>query len=335
MKLNNDSHRFDGILGYSGNKEVFLGFAPADVLCSISFADVLDEGSGKGYQRPPSVAHSKDFKNYIAGQEATTIPLTFNLRPNRRSCWHLIRRTGNRATLFVKQGSSSMAQVDCQHRLAELANIQILFPFMTFIGLDLRSEMAIFYIINSKAKGLSSSLTDYHQSSLLTNIIEEAPHLYIARKLNEDLQSPWHGFVKFGGKDTSGLRRRTSLRMLQKSIRKFLLRSNERLPTDIASRYEIIRTFWVSVSKVFSKEWQDHRHSLLSKGIGLYSLMALLSDLVTDDCTMTSDPVGYFTAKLMPLAQKIDWHSKGMFSPFGGQKGANDVYAILRKAAGL
>jgi hypothetical protein len=42
---------FEGILGMSAGREVFLGFAPANILHSLSFADVLDEDTGRGYQR--------------------------------------------------------------------------------------------------------------------------------------------------------------------------------------------------------------------------------------------------------------------------------------------
>ena len=37
--------------GSSAQRRVLLGFAPADLLRSISFADVLDEDTGRGYQR--------------------------------------------------------------------------------------------------------------------------------------------------------------------------------------------------------------------------------------------------------------------------------------------
>ena len=36
----------DGLLGRSAGREVFLGFAPANVLHTLSFADVLDEDRG-------------------------------------------------------------------------------------------------------------------------------------------------------------------------------------------------------------------------------------------------------------------------------------------------
>ena len=51
-----------------------------------------------------------------------------------------------------------MAQVDCQHRLGHLSDLPIMLPFMCFIGLTEREEMEVFNVINSKAKGLSTSL---------------------------------------------------------------------------------------------------------------------------------------------------------------------------------
>ena len=66
--------------------------------------------------------------------------------------------------------------------------------------------MALFNIINSRAKGLSSSLTDYHESNLLSDLAKEAPHLFIARRLNEDPDLPWYRLIRYGGERTSGLR---------------------------------------------------------------------------------------------------------------------------------
>ena len=75
--------------------------------------------------------------------------------------------------------------------------------------------MALFNVINSKAKGLSSSLTDYHQTRLMNDLAQEAPHLLLAKRLNEDNNSPWYKMIRCGGESTSGLMRRTSFRMMQ------------------------------------------------------------------------------------------------------------------------
>src|SRR5271155_5640979 len=76
-----------GVLGLCGSQRVFLGFAVASDLQRHSFADVLDEDTGRGYQRRFSETHSLEFRKYIQRDGATTIPLTFNLRPSRLRRW--------------------------------------------------------------------------------------------------------------------------------------------------------------------------------------------------------------------------------------------------------
>ena len=105
-----------GMLGRCGGREVFTAFAQASLLAKLSFADVFDENTGQGYQRRFNQQHSLEFKRYIQKPGATTIPLTFNLRPNRKG-WKL-KRGSNGATLIVDLTAEPvMAQVDCQHRL--------------------------------------------------------------------------------------------------------------------------------------------------------------------------------------------------------------------------
>jgi len=55
--------------------------------------------------------------------------------------------------LSVDKNTKCLAQVDCQHRLGELHDVDVTLAFMSFIGLDLRAEMAQFVTINSKSKG--------------------------------------------------------------------------------------------------------------------------------------------------------------------------------------
>jgi DGQHR domain-containing protein len=325
---------FPGIIGRCGSLDVFLGFASSRILYSLSFADILDEDTGDGYQRPSNKSHSLDFKKYIKKEGSSTIPLAFNLRKEIENAWRIERGKDGTAILYIENNYRCLAQVDCQHRLGELQDEDISLAFMTFIGLDLRQEMALFFIINSKARGLSSSLTDYHESNLLGDLAVEAPHLYISRKLNEDPASPWFKLIRYGGETTSGLKRRTSLRMMQKAILRFLNQTKGVDLGDLNNKYLIVRDFWEAVQFVFSKEWNDHRHHLITKGVGLHSLIRLLADfLLTDKNCSTSTE--YLKNKLFPLLGKIDWSSNGMFAHAGGQKGVQEVHLTLRRALGL
>jgi DNA sulfur modification protein DndB len=328
------SIKIRGLIGRCGKLQVFLAFAPANLLWNISFADILDEDTGEGYQRPHNIAHSRSFKKYITQPNASTIPLTFNLRKDLSKYWKIEEYKNGHAVLYINSNARCLAQVDCQHRLGELKDENIPFAFMTFIGLSLREEMALFNVINSKAKGLSSSLTDFHESNLLTDLSNVAPHLYIARKLNEDPKSPWFRLIRYGGETTSGLKRRTSLRMMQKAIFRFFKHTQESLTGTIDEKYQLILSFWNSVQNIFPTEWSDHRHNLLTKGVGLYALMYIFEDIVNSAPNQILAEHN-FENVLMRLKGNISWDSQGMFAHAGGQKGAVEVYQSLKKVVKL
>ena len=57
----------------------------------MSFADVLNEDTGRGYQRRFNAQHSLDFRRYIQQEAGATIPLTFNLRPRADDAWRIVK----------------------------------------------------------------------------------------------------------------------------------------------------------------------------------------------------------------------------------------------------
>lgn len=328
-----DSQQILGILGQCGGREVFLGFAPASFLKSVSFADVLDEKSGKGYQRRFSEDHSLEFRKYIQRQGATTIPLTFNLRPTKSRHWRLKREKSGRATLSIdKLGGPVFAQVDCQHRLGYLDEVSVTLAFMTFIGLSVREETEIFNIINSKAKGLSSSLLDFHASQLVADLGTVKPEIYIALKMNDGPESPWHGRLDLGGKRTVGTRRYASLRTMQKAVRRFLRESQILSGRSADEAFQVIQDFWTAVTKVLSKEWNDPRRHFLTKGIGVYSLMSVAGDLYLEGVKRGAKiGADYFTRVLSDFISEIDWSSRGDLQGFGGAGGADQALHLIRE----
>lgn len=330
MKNNSAYTEIYGITGRCGAHEVFLGFGDASTLYDLSFADILNDDTGQGYQRPYNKKHSLDFKEYISQDGTSTIPLTFNLRKNMSDSWRIEKPANGQVVLLLDRKTKSLAQVDCQHRLGELKDSEIPLAFMAFIGLDLRDEMAMFTVINGKAKGLSSSLTDYHESNLLNDLAVEAPHLYIARKLNEDIRSPWHRHIRYGGETTSGLKRRTSFRMMQKSVRQFLKDVNGQFTGGIEDKYELVVEYWSAIKEVFPEAWNDHRHHLITKGVGLYSLMQLLPQIIKARPN-SSYGTDFFIKQLRPLKNAVDWGSHGTFANAGGHKGAKDAYLTLKE----
>lgn len=323
---------FHGQLGRCGDREVFLGFASAADLYRMSFPDTLDEVTGKGYQRRFHRAHSLEFKRYIQKPGASTIPLTFNLRPGLPG-WKLTQNKSGAALRVSLSGGPVMAQVDCQHRLGYLQNSPIPFAFMAYVGLTIQEEIEIFRIINGKAKGLTGSLLDFTEARLVEDDLKAAkPELFLALVLHEDPRSPWHQRLDLGGNRTTAPMRIASLRTMQKAARRFLREAglvNKDVDQSIAV---LIIDFWKAVATVLVDEWDHPRQHMLAKGIGVYCLMSLAGELYREavgngqQCNLA-----YFKSALAEFLPTIDWSSQGPLKGFGGASGADAALTLLRQ----
>jgi DNA sulfur modification protein DndB len=320
------------IRGASAGRDVLLGFASAKDLHASSFADVLDEATGRGYQRRFSPQHSLDFRRYIQKDGSATIPLTFNLRPRDDDAWRLEPKGDGMLQLVLRPGVRVLSQVDCQHRLGYLADQDIELPFMSFIGLSEREETAIFDVINGKAKGLSKSLLDYHDAQLSENLSAERPELFIALFLNSEPSSPWHQRLDIGGVATSGMERRASLRTMQKAAKQFFRKIRAGRPITVDDAALAARNFWVAVVQLLPQSFTKPRNYLVTKGIGVYALMEIAADLVLE-CSQQGVPqADYFASLLGDFAIDFDWSNTGPLRGLGGQGGVKEALSIIRDA---
>jgi DGQHR domain-containing protein len=324
-----------GQIGKCGDREVFTGFADASLLSSISFADAFDEASKQGYQRPFNRQHSLEFKRYIQREGASTIPLTFNLRPEYSGVWAIERSVEFPGMAILRIGAAEkrvMSQVDCQHRLGYLGSSNIQFAFMTYLGLNVTQEMEIFRDINGKAKGLSSSLLDYTETRIAGECLPTTnPELYHAMQLAQLPKSPWHGQLILGGKPTVGTMRVASLRTMQRGVKRFLCEAQLPAEISIEKTTGMLIAFWQAVAFVLPSAWENPKKFLIAKGIGVYSLMSLAADLVRESFDEKREcDLDYFVEKLSDFIEKIDWSSKGPMQGFGGAGGANKALELLR-----
>lgn len=317
-----------GQLGRCGHREVFVGFATAADLCRASYPDVLDEATGRGYQRRFSREHSLEFKRYIQGDGATSIPLTFNLRSSLRTRWNV--SIGSQITLQLDlAGGPIMTQVDGQHRLGFLQDSPIPFPFMTFLGLSEQEEMEVFRTINGKAKGLSSSLLDYTAAkSLGDDLARLNPELFIALGLNREPRSPWFNRLDLGGSRTVGTKRNASLRTMHQAARRFARAAGWAANFDAKQALEVAINFWRAVAIVLPDQWEAPRGHMIVKGIGVYALMELAGHLVREANSREVD-VNFFVGRLSDFIHLIDWSNHGSLEGYGGAKGADMAFRMI------
>lgn len=333
--MNSAEIQIVGLLGKCGDREVFTGFAEAALLAEISFADAFDESTRQGYQRRFNRQHSLEFKRYIQQPGATTIPLTFNLRPEHANTWSIERNPNHPETALLRIQPSEapiMSQVDCQHRLGYMAGSKIKFAFMAYLGLSVVEEMEIFRDINGKAKGLSSSLLDSTEARIVGDKLPIAkPELYHAMQLNECPKSVWYQRLDLGGQATVGTKRAASLRTMQQAVRRFLHEARFEKTTPHDTVTEILINFWSAVAFVLAPQWENPRRYLLTKGIGVYSLMSIAGDLTREAREeQRRCDLDYFIGKLSDFVDKIDWSNDGPMKGYGGVKGADSALELLR-----
>lgn len=322
-----------GQIGRCGDQAVFLGFAEASLLCRASYADILDERTGQGYQRRMARDHSLSFKKYIQQPGSTSIPLTFNLRKDYSTRWQLIpcASTSGEATLKLDLTAGPVfTQVDGQHRLGFLQDCPIPFAFMAYIGLSEQEEMEIFRTINGKAKGLSSSLLDFTEAKSLGNDLAQInPALFIALGLNRDPTSPWYGRLDLGGEKTIGTKRVASLRTMHQGVARLL--KEARLSDSFAATNVLSQTiaFWQAMMIVLPTQWEQPRHHMIVKGIGVYALMSLAGSLIKEAGERPIN-VDYFVGKLSDFIDQIDWSNHGSLEGYGGTKGADMAFKMIQ-----
>jgi DNA sulfur modification protein DndB len=321
------------IEGRSGQRKVLLGCAAANILHGISFADVLDEDRGSGYQRRFNSQHSQDFRRYIQRPLSSTIPLSFNLRPPAGKAWQILPKGGRIVQLVIpSEAGRVLAQVDCQHRLGHLADLSVELPFMCFVGLSEREEMEIFNVINSKAKGLNSSLLDFHDSQLSNDLAGDRLELYVGIYLRNQPESPWYQQLDLGGHSSSGMSRRASLRTIQKATKRFLNRTKIQNHYSAEEIARVILNFWSAVSSVWNEQWRNPRKHLISKGIGVYSLMELAADIYLESKDLKRCTTPYFSSVLADFADRFGWQSEGPLKGLGGEGGVKTALALIRES---
>ena len=317
------------LLGESAGREVLLGFAPASLLYSLSFADVLN-GVWNGYQRRFNSQHSLDFRRYIQQTGSSTIPLTFNLRPAPPGVWNIKRTNVGYVALEIHSEQKILAQVDCQHRLGHMADLDTELPFMFFINLSVREEMEVFNVINSKARGLSSSLLDFHDAQLASDLGSERPELYISLFIRRETSSPWHNQLDLGGNSTSGMARRASLRIFQRAVRQFLNRTEVLETRSVDDAAHLVLDFWAALVEVLPEQWRNPRKHMLTKGVGVYALMEIAADIYRDTPINRVCDRKYFVAALSDFALEFDWSTNGPFKGLGGQSGVKKAVELIR-----
>lgn len=295
----------------------YRGYAPLAYLALISMADIFDQVKNPtGLQRDLSPKHANEAYEYIkdSSSKKSDHPHAFpevvlNVRNKNyvqideliknkdygleihRLIFDLVQING-----AEKNNKLIVSRIDGNHRLYYAAGddrrdpLLAVVPFQIHIGLSIEEERSLFVDINANQKGLNSSHLATMHGMLTEEQIEIRDHLdrWIARKLTDDVESPWHGIVHLGGSKKGarqqGLTRVVNFVSLQTGINKTLKKSQYIHDlTDPNAQYALIRNYWQAVKTVFSQEWSKPKDYMVMKNIGVLSL-SILGGTIIDRC---------------------------------------------------
>ena len=142
----------------------YQGFVSSQVAINFSFSKPYNDPSGKGYQRPINKRRSMDFANYLSqGEDALYTPILLNATGN----WVFHSYTKERPLFGRLIASNKASLMDGQHRLSGIeeyvkkTDATLNIPFLAFHYLEEDEEIKLFNVINTKAKGIGTSLSKY------------------------------------------------------------------------------------------------------------------------------------------------------------------------------
>jgi DGQHR domain-containing protein len=282
----------------------YRGSAPIGHLAMISQPDVFDqEKNPNGLQRDLSAKHASDAYEYVHRKKRPNYPraypeIVLNVRDQR--CLDLSPQGKTVAMTFDLDAMVGpkvhVSRVDGNHRLFHADGddrrepLLLEVPFQIHVGLSREQERSLFVDINSNQKGMNTSHLAVMQSRLTREEEEIKNHLdrWIAKKLSEDAESPWHGLIHMGGSRegsrVQGLNRVVNFASLQSGVHKLLSKSQYIHDlTDAEVQYVVIRNYWHAVKKIFEAEWANPREYLVLKNIGVLSL-SILGGTIIDRC---------------------------------------------------
>lgn len=299
-------------------KVAYQGHIPATIALQAIYVKPYDDPSGKGYQRPVDTKRSKDFALYLSqGDDSLFTPILLNPASNWEfSTYDKVRPSYGR--LICKEKASLM---DGQHRLGGIrqyiqeTNSDINIPFLAFHFLDDDEEVRLFDTINTKAKGIGTSLSKY--------LRRDSDDLsWIATELLVRIDSPFYSIGSIIGKRTKG--RHITLQNLYRTL-SLLTRDPAVSALSKEEKLAIALTYFNSIKEKYSNEWDDYKNYKLTHIVCLDALSLAGSRLLVN-CVSDYKRVDYTAIiKTVRKLRRIDWSVNGNLKYVKGISGSKTL----------
>lgn len=299
----------------------------ASIALNLTFVKPFDDPSGKGYQRPVDPKRCNDFAVYLSkGQDALFTPILLNAG----SLWEFTAYDKHRPQYgrLICKGKASL--MDGQHRLGGIkryiqeTNSEINVPFLAFHCLDEDEEIKLFDTINTKARGIGSSLSKFLRR-------DSDDISWIATELLVRQESPFYNIGSIIGKRNKG--RHITLQNLYRTLH-LLIKEPVLLSYTKEEKLNMALTYYNALKEAFPHQWLDYSGFRLTHIVCLDALSITGSTILVKCTSENKKQFDYLgISRSVKKLSIIDWSTHGPLRYIKGLSGskslANDLKEII------
>lgn len=294
----------------------YQGFVSSQVAINFSFSKPYNDPSGKGYQRPINKRRSIDFANYLSqGEDALYTPILLNATGN----WVFHAYSKERPLFGRIIASSKASLMDGQHRLSGIkeyvrtTDATLNVPFLAFHYLEEDEEIKLFNVINTKAKGIGTSLSKYLNR-------DNDDISWVATNLILRPESPFFSKGTLIGKRTK--EKHITLQNLYNLVT--LLIKKSKLENLTKEKILSITLFYFNkIKELFPEQWEDFKTYRLTHIVSLNALAIAGNEILNRNFLSKSQQIN--STRLLPLLEnlkQIDWSTNGDLKYLKGVSGS-------------
>lgn len=238
----------------------------------IAFVSRRDDDKDLGYQRNLSSRRALDIAHYIDKENgclANSILVNLENGATYDPESQLLRIPDQPKAAWV---------IDGQHRMFGLRQAKTNYDLVVtaFLDLPVADQAKQFKIINSKQKGVPTSLLyDLLDLTKDGTYVQQRGH-DLATRLNDDPESPWYGQIDMTGSGDGLISQTRVVTALESLIsdRGALYQYSEE------EQYGILRNYFTAVKGMFPTDW-GNKSSVLTKALGFSAFLIVLPQVLT------------------------------------------------------
>ncbi|MEK5081122.1 DGQHR domain-containing protein [Solibacillus sp. FSL W7-1436] len=284
---------------------IYQGAVSSQVAVNFSYSKLFNDPSGKGYQRPINKKRCTNFADYLSqGEDSLYTPILLNAAGN----WEFHaydRQRPNYGRLICRKKATLM---DGQHRLGgikeyiEETGSTLSVPFLAFHYLDEDEEIKLFDVINTKAKGIGTSLSRYLNR-------DNDDLSWVATNLILKPESPFFSKGTLIGKRTR--EKHITLQNLYHIVNLLTKKSDlAKLPKE--KILNLTMFYFNLIKELLPDEWEDYQNYRLTHITCLNALAIVGNELINENYLAKSQqPDSVRIANKLVNLGEIDWSATG------------------------